>query len=183
MNHKKSTNSTANNEGAPDNPKLADVVETNVHKIISLRKEAEKRKSPQDHCADKLTAFSGSMAFAYIHAGWFVVWVIINLGWTPVHKFDPFPFGLLTLIVSLEAIFLSTFVLISQNRQARIADERADLDLHINLLAEHEITRVLTLVDAIADHLKLAAGKNKEVDELKHDVAPEMVLEEIEQWE
>ena len=166
-----------------DNPQLVDVVEENVHKIIKLRKEAENQKSFQDHMADALTAFSGSMTFAYIHAAWFAVWVVINLGWTPIRKFDPFPFGLLTLIVSLEAIFLSTFVLISQNRQAAVADERADLDLHINLLAEHEITRVLKLVDAIADHMGLAEGQDKEVDELKKDVAPEMVLEEIEEWE
>src|SRR4051794_29172991 len=103
MNHKKS-NQPSSIRGAPDNPNLADVVETNVHKIIALRREADQKKSAQDHLADKLTAFSGSMAFAYIHAAWFVVWVVINLGWTPVHKFDPFPFGLLTLIVSLEAI-------------------------------------------------------------------------------
>jgi uncharacterized membrane protein len=166
-----------------NNPNLADIVETNVHKIIALRKEQEKSETFQERIADWLTALSGSIPFAYIHALWFIVWVIINVGWTPLPKFDPFPFGLLTLIVSLEAIFLSTFVLISQNRQAAIQDQRADLDLHINLLAEHEITRILKLVDAIADHMGLAEGEDKEVDELKKDVAPEMVLEEIEQWE
>src|SRR5437879_2099822 len=92
-----------------NNPLLSDVVERNVHKIIAIRQEAEQHKGLQDRMADKLTEFSGSMAFAYVHAIWFVVWVAINVGWTPLHKFDPFPFGLLTLIVSLEAIFLSTF--------------------------------------------------------------------------
>ena len=167
----------------PDNPLLVDVVEQNVHKIIKYRREAERQMGLQDRIADVLTAFSGSMAFAYLHAVWFVVWIVINQGWTPIHKFDPFPFGLLTLIVSLEAIFLSTFVLISQNRQALISDKRADLDLHINLLAEHEITRILKLVDAIADHLGVQEGKDPDLDELKRDVAPEMVLEEIEQVE
>src|ERR1700747_3284890 len=86
-----------------NNPKLVDVVEENVHKIITLRKEAEKKKTFQDRMAAALTVFSGSMPFAYIHAIWFVAWVVINVGWTPLPKFDPFPFGLLTLIVSLEA--------------------------------------------------------------------------------
>jgi uncharacterized membrane protein len=165
----------------PDNPLLNDVVERNVHKIIAIRHEAEQHKGLQQKIADRLTEFSGSMAFAYVHAVWFAVWVIINVGWTPLPRFDPFPFGLLTLIVSLEAIFLSTFVLISQNRQAEISDKRADLDLHVNLLAEHEITRILKLVDALADHFKIDEGKDPELDELKKDVAPEMVLEEIEQ--
>lgn len=183
MRFRRKTGSAEVIQGIRNNPKLVDVVEENVHKIITLRKEAEKNKTFQDRMADALTNFSGSMPFAYVHAMWFIVWVVINMGWTPIPKFDPFPFGLLTLIVSLEAIFLSTFVLISQNRQAAVADERADLDLHINLLAEHEITRVLKLVDAIADHMGLAEGQDKEVDELKKDVAPEMVLEEIEDWE
>ena len=83
--------------------------------------------------------------------------------------------------VSLEAIFLATFVLISQNRLSAIADQRADLDLQINLLAEYEITRVLTMVDAIADHLGLEVGHDPEVDELKSDVSPEIVIEELEE--
>ena len=87
----------------------------------------------------------------YLHAVWFIVWITINLRWIPgVKPFDPFPFGLLTMIVSLEAIFLSTFVLVSQNRMTVLADKRADLDLQINLLSEYEVTRILTLVDATA---------------------------------
>ena len=85
-----------------------------------------------------------------------------------------------TLVVSLEAIFLSTFVLISQNHAGQLADKRADLDLQINLLSEHEITRLLTLMDAIAGHLGVDAGEKPEVDELKKDVGPERVLGEIE---
>src|SRR3954463_11890511 len=94
--------------------------------------------------------------------------------------FDPYPFGLLTMVVSLEAIFLATFVLLSQNRQAEDAEQRAELDLQINLLSEHEITRILTLVDAIADHLGLEAGQDPEIDELKMDVKADAVLKEME---
>ncbi len=87
----------------------------------------------QDRAADQITAFSGSMAFVYIHVVWFAVWCIGNLIWW---RFDPFPFGLLTLIVSLEAIFLSTFVLLSQNRESARSDMRAEIDFETNVLSE-----------------------------------------------
>jgi uncharacterized membrane protein len=162
-------------------PRLARVVERNINTLVEIREHMERRKSTQDHIADWITWFSGSMVFVYLHVVWFGLWIAINLGWTPLRPFDPYPFGLLTMIVSLEAIFLSTFVLISQNRLSEIADQRADLDLQINLLAEYEITRVLTLVDAIADHLGLEVGHDPEVDELKSEVSPEVVLTEMEQ--
>ena len=84
------------------------------------------------------------------------------------------------MLVSLEAIFLSTFVLISQNRQAQVSDRRADLDLQINLLAEYEITKLLQLTDPVADHLKLEPGKDLELEELKEQVLPHYVLREME---
>ena len=163
------------------NRDLAEVVDRNIRTIIELRRKAERRKGFQDRVADRITAFSGSMTFVYIHTLWFGLWIFLNLPMFGRWRFDPYPYGLLTMIVSLEAIFLSTFVLISQNRLSEVADQRADLDLQVNLLAEHEITRVLTLVDAIADHLGLEAGQDPEVDELKKDVAPEVVVEEMEQ--
>src|SRR5258706_14097425 len=116
------------------------------------------------------------MIFVYIHVAWFGIWLAINLGWPLLKPFDPYPFNLLTMIVSLEAILLATFVLISQNRISEIADQRADLDLQINLLAEDEITRVLTLGDAIADHLGLEGGRDPEGEELQNEVPPEVVV-------
>ena len=85
------------------------------------------------------------------------------------------------MVASVEAIFLSTFVLISQNRMAAAADKRADLDLQINLLAEHEVTKIITIVSAIADRLNISTNIDAEVEELKQDVAPEVVLDEIEE--
>jgi uncharacterized membrane protein len=91
----------------------------------------------QDRTADHVTAFAGSLNFVYLHAGWFAVWIAINVGlFGAALKFDAFPFGLLTMIVSLEAIFLSTFVMVSQNRQAARSDIRAQLDFETNLRAE-----------------------------------------------
>jgi uncharacterized membrane protein len=101
---------------------------------VVLRRRLKHR---EDRIADGATAFSGSMAFVYLHTAWFAVWLLLNLGvFGSAAVFDPFPFGLLTLIVSLEAIFLSTFVLISQNRQALRADVRSELDYETNVRSE-----------------------------------------------
>jgi uncharacterized membrane protein len=123
------------------------------------------------------------MRFVYIHLVLFGLWILINLGWLPaVPKFDP-SFVVLAMLASVEAIFLSTFVLISQNRMAALADKRADLDLQISLLAEHEITRLISLVTAIAQRLELDAAQNPELAELSQDVAPEKVMEKMEAHE
>ena len=159
---------------------LAKVVDRNIGLIDKYRQDVEKDKGFQDHLADWITRWSGSMLFVYFHVAWFAVWVAANVGWFGLEPFDPFPFGLLTTIVSLEAIFLSTFVLVSQNRQAELADRRSELDLQVNLLAEHEMTRVLTLVDAIAKKLGCTDCDEEELAELKEDVEPDKLLEELE---
>jgi uncharacterized membrane protein len=155
-------------------------VQNNIESLVQMRRAAEHKKGLQEKVADALTRFSGSMAFVYLHTIWFGIWIMLNIGWLGDKPFDPFPFSLLTLVVSLEAIFLSTFVLISQNHAGELADKRADLDLQINLLSEHEVTRLLTVMDAIADHLGVDLDEKAEVEELKKDVAAEEVLNEIE---
>jgi uncharacterized membrane protein len=162
------------------NGHLTDVVQRNIDALLNARQRAEKQKSLADHLADSMTAVSGSMLFVYLHIAWFGLWILWNLGLIGLSPFDPFPFGLLTMIVSLEAIFLSTFVLISQNRQAKVDDRRADLDVQIDLLAEHEITRILQLVDAIARSLNVPVPAKKDLVELQEDVEPDALLEELE---
>ena len=162
---------------------LARVVHENIEQLISIRDAEEKKKGLQEKAADLLTRFSGSMLFVYVLAAWFGLWIAVNVGWLGTKPFDPFPFSLLTLIVSLEAIFLSTFVLISQNHASQMADRRADLDLQINLLSEHEITRLLALVDAVASHLGVTVPEQPELDELKKDIGAGEVLQEIESRE
>lgn len=164
------------------NSELAGVVGKNICDIVEMRAEQKRRKGPQERVADGLTLFSGSMVFVYVHALWFGFWILFN-GWLGNKPFDPYPYSLLTLIVSLEAIFLSTFVLISQNHASAIADKRADLDLQINLLAEHEVTRLLTLVDAIADHLGVERENRHDVEDLKKDVGTKQVMDELETQE
>ncbi len=97
----------------------------------------ESLKRKEDRIADGITTFAGSLNFVYIHTVWFAIWIALNVGLVGAGlKFDKFPFGLLTMIVSLEAIFLSTFVMVSQNRQAARADIRAELDFETNLRSE-----------------------------------------------
>jgi uncharacterized membrane protein len=163
------------------NANLADVIERNIDIIDLLRRKQEARRTAQERFADLMTAFSGSMAFFYAHCIWFGIWVAVNLGAIPgVKPFDPFPFGLLTMVVSLEAIFLSTFVLISQNRAAILSEQHANLDLQINLLSEYEVTRMLRLVDKMAEKMGIEDAFDDEIDQLCLPVAPDVVLKEIE---
>jgi uncharacterized membrane protein len=105
---------------------------------------------------------------------------VVNLGWTPLPAFDE-SFPVLAMAASVEAIFLSTFVLINQHRTAALADKRADLDLQVSLLSEHEITRILTLVATIAERMGIAEARHPELSELAQDVVPERVLDRMEQ--
>src|SRR5438094_7130628 len=108
-----------------------------VSRIGNERTLVDSLKRAQDRAADRITAFAGSLNFVYLHSVWFGIWVLLNVGAIGgALVFDKFPFGLLTMIVSLEAIFLSTFVMVSQNRQAARADIRSQLDFETNLRAE-----------------------------------------------
>ena len=106
-------------------------------RVTHERHAVHRMKETQDHLADRITAFAGSLKFVYIHAVWFGLWIVVNVGvFGQTDEFDKFPFGLLTMIVSLEAIFLSTFVMVSQNRQASRSDVRSELDFEANLRSE-----------------------------------------------
>jgi uncharacterized membrane protein len=162
---------------------LAPVVERNIRALLTRRSEEQARRSMQGKMADGITRFTGSMTFVYLHLVLFGLWIVINLGWLPIlPQFDP-TFVVLAMFASVEAIFLSTFVLITQNRMAALADKRADLDVQISLLSEHEITRLITLVTAIADRLDVEQARDPELPELAKDVHPEKVLDEMEHHE
>ena len=145
------------------------------------RKAADDDATPlSDRIAERITRFTGSMTFVIIHLILFGAWIIANLGWIPgVPRFDP-TFVVLAMWASVEAIFLSTFVLISQNRMGSLADRRADLDLHINLLTEHELTKLSVLVAAIADKLEVRTEADGEMAEVQQDVDPVAVMQAIE---
>jgi len=163
-----------------DNPSLSKVIERNIRTIIQLRLKSDRERSVQGRVADSVTAYAGSMAFVHVHVAWFALWVLLNTGRFGVHPFDPFPYGLLTMVVSLEAIFLSALVLITQNRLSEESEHRADLHLHVGLLAEHELTRVLQMLGAIQDKLGIADHAASELADLEMETKPEDVMAEIE---
>lgn len=167
-----------NPEAASASQPFARIIERNIQ-ALEVRQRAENaHKSWQDKLADTITCFTGSMLFVGIHLALFGVWIIWNLGWLGLPPFDK-SFVVLAMFASVEAIFLSTFVLISQNRQAALADRRAELDLQVSLLAEHEITRLVLLVTEMAKKLDVAEAQDPELTELEKDVQPEQVLDAI----
>jgi uncharacterized membrane protein len=152
----------------------------NIRALERRRREEAAAAPLEQRIAAAITDFTGSMAFVYIHLALYGFWILANLGALGLAPWDP-SFVILAMIASVEAIFLSTFVLITQNRMAAAADKRAELDLQISLLTEHELTKVVTLVSEIAG--KLGVEHPPEVEEMKRDVAPEAVLEAIETTE
>lgn len=152
-----------------------------------MQQRTDAARSKQERIADWITMFSGSMGFVYLHAIWFAVWILLNVGLLDIPyltQFDPYPFGLLTLVVSLEAIFLSTFVLISQNRQARIAERRTELDLQINLLSEQKTAKIIEMLDRIVEQLNAMNNsfhvpRDSEAAALKVSPQPEEVMQVI----
>jgi uncharacterized membrane protein len=159
---------------------LSSVLERNIHALNKRRKHEEARATAQEKLAETITRFTGSMLFVYIHLAIFGFWIVANLGWIPgVPQWDE-SFVVLAMWASVEAIFLSTFVLISQNRMQAAADKRADLDLQISLLAEHEVTKMAAMVSAMAKRMGVTTEVDEELDEITQDVVPEAVLDEIE---
>jgi uncharacterized membrane protein len=109
----------------------------------------------EDRTADSITNFAGSMRFVYIHVAWFGLWIAVNVGLAGIDReFDKFPFGLLTMVVSLEAIFLATFVMISQNRQAARTDLRSQLDFENNIRSEIWSVHVGQALGLDVDHVE-----------------------------
>ena len=166
--------------GRQTNTTVNKAIEKYIRTIVHMRLKAARERTPEQRLADAVTSVSGRMAFVYVHIVWFSVWILLNSGLFKIQPFDPFPYGLLTMIVSLEAIFLSTFVLISQNRMGELSEQRADLDLHIDLLTEYELTRVLQMLDAIQDKLGIKNEEDPELADLEMETQPEQVLAEIE---
>lgn len=124
-------------------------------------------KTLSERIADRIAGFTGSMLFVWLHVAWFSIWICLNVPWSGFQPIDPFPFTFLTMIVSLEAIFLSTFILMAENRQARLADRRARVNLQVDMIAEREITKLMELVANIHDHLGIARPKDRELENMQ----------------
>jgi uncharacterized membrane protein len=168
--------------GPLDPESLNSALQRNIQALQDRRRAEAAAASIEEKVAGAITRFGGSMRFVYLHLAIYGFWILANLGWVPgVRPWDP-TFVVLAMIASVEAIFLSTFILITQNRMAALAERRAELDLQISLLSEHEVTKLVTMVDAISKHLGVRHDAG-EVEELKRNVAPEAVLDAIQTTE
>ena len=148
---------------------------SNVERVAKLEADALGARSLGARCARGLIRIAGTTTFAVIHGVWFVVWIAVNTGLVPgLQPYDPYPFSFLTFIVSLEAIFLSIWILISQNEMERLADRRAHLDLQINMLAEQESTAAIRMLQRISHHLGI-----KSDDTIDKALAEETDVERI----
>ncbi|HYC67096.1 DUF1003 domain-containing protein [Brevundimonas sp.] len=156
---------------------LASVLRRNIAEMRERRESAERTAPASERLAEGITDFAGSLRFVLLHLLLFGGWILVNTlgpaGW----RFDP-SLVVLAMAASVEAIFLSTFILISQNRISAAERRRAELDLQINLLAEHEVTRLIDLVTRIAERLEVPA-RDADLDELRRDVAPGAVLDTL----
>jgi uncharacterized membrane protein len=151
----------------------------NIDTLSAREREACANAPFSQRIADRITRFTGSMTFVLIHLALFGFWILANtVGIPGVPKFDE-SLVVLAMEASVEAIFLSTFVLISQNRMAERQNRSADLDLHISLLAEHELTRVAILLERVARKLDVTVD-DLELAEIEADVEPEVVLDALE---
>ena len=155
------------------------LTEQNVETVTRLEKAAREQRTPADRLAEKTASFCGSMTFVWVHVVWFSGWILLNL--IPgIPHVDPFPFTFLTLIVSLEAIFLSTFILISQNLDSRISERRSHLDLQLNLLSEQENTKMIVMLHAIAAKVGADLTQDPHLKALSQETQPERLIEQIE---
>jgi uncharacterized membrane protein len=141
---------------------MVDPAAENIHAIIELERQAQRSSSRGERTGDAISRFIGSMRFVTLHTIAMLAWIGWNMLAPEDARFDPYPFGLLTFIVSLEGVLIATFVLIAQNRMSRQSEERAQLNLQVDLLAEQEMTLVLKMLRRISDTLQIAP---EDVDE------------------
>ena len=162
-----------------DPESLNSALRRNIDALRKWREQEEADATVEERLANKITRFTGSMRFVYLHALIYGFWIIANLGWVPGLKpWDP-TFVILAMVASVESIFLSTFILITQNRMSAASVRRAELDVQISLLAEAEITMLVKLVAEIAERMGISQSDHPEIEEMKRMIAPELVLDVI----
>ena len=167
----------------PRTDSLSNTLRQNIETLRERRRRERESASVEQKLAQRITDFAGSMRFVYLHVALYGFWIVANLGWIPsLNPWDP-SFVVLAMIASVEAIFLSTFILITQNRMSIADDRRAELDLQVGLLAEQEITKLVQLVAEISRRLGVENADGPDVEEMKQLVAPGEVLDAIEEGE
>lgn len=145
----------------------------------AIKAEHMAQRTQMERLADWLAGFAGSAGFFFLHVVWFAGWIAWNTGAFGFAAFDPFPFGLLTMVVSLEAIFLSIFVLMSQTRDAKVAELREEVTLQVNLRMEEEVTKTLQLVAGLYGRLNLQRGEDPDLEEMLRPLDPRRIEKDL----
>jgi uncharacterized membrane protein len=167
----------------PPPQSLNSALRRNIQALRERRKHQQDNAPLQERVARAITQFAGSMNFVYLHLLGYGFWVVANLGWIAgLEPWDP-SFVMLAMIASVEAIFLSTFILITQNRMSANSERRAELDVQVSLLAEQEITKLVQMVSDISERMGAGSARGDEIEEMKRGVAAEAVLDAIEEGE
>ncbi len=161
-------------------PDLVHVLENNIRTSFELQKKARQRRSFEQKMSDRVTGIAGRFSFLYFHIALIIFHILVNSGWFGNQPYDPFPFSLLIGFINIEVLFLSTFILISQNRDEAQADRRAELDLQMSMLNQYEITRILKMLDELEARLGIENQKDAELQKLKETISQKDVLREIE---
>jgi uncharacterized membrane protein len=147
--------------------------------IRAIKAVHASNRSWMERAADTMTRVASSPWFLALHGVWFTAWIVVNSGSTPIRPFDPYPFGFLTMVVSLEAIFLSIFVLMAQGRESAIAELREELTLQVNLRMEAEVTKTLQLVAGLYTRLGHKMGDDPELREMLQPLDSEKIEREL----
>lgn len=171
--------SIASNGNQRTGSSVEELTEQNIEKVSKLEQSAREQRTSADCIAEAIANFCGSVAFVWVHVIWFGGWILLN-SIPGLRHVDPFPFTFLTLIVSLEAIFLSTFILISQNLETRMSERRSHLDLQLNMLSEQENTKMIALLLAIAEKVGADTSQDPHLEALSEETMPERLAEQIE---
>ncbi len=153
----------------------------NIETIAKFEQQCLEERSLLERIGDTIGGFVGTMQFVFLHAIWFVVWIVINMRLIPgVPAFDPYPFMFLSMSVSLEGVLLTTFVLMKQNRMSKRSEIRNQLNLQVDLLAEREATKMLQMLRAICDHMGLESeAQQPEVKQLAEDTSVDVLAQEL----
>ena len=160
-------------------PELVAVLEENIRTIFKIRQNAQQQCSFEQKLSDKITNTVGHISFLYLHLLVILVYILVNTGFFGIEPFDPFPFSLLVGVITIEVLFISTFILISQNRAKEEADQRADLDLQMSLLNQYELSHALKMLDEIQDKLGIENDDDMELKKMQQHISPTDVLIEM----
>ncbi|HEY6765790.1 MAG TPA: DUF1003 domain-containing protein [Candidatus Sulfotelmatobacter sp.] len=157
--------------------------QSHIDSIAKQEHEFLEKRTPAERAGDVVASFAGSLLFVLCHALLVLAWVVINVDGVPgIRRFDPYPFSLLGMIVSVEAVVLASFILMRQNRMARRADRRDHLHLQVNLIAEKEITKLLQMVRALGEHMGVQhIADDKELREFSKTTSVEKLTQRLEE--